>query len=185
MKSFIEFYLQDKDMSHCNCDAPKGFSCKAHCKAKLRGMEKDIEKMLWKIIKTHSAYPNQTEPTVAAAWVELGDERRFYKKILSLIIRDYLDGMEGVMKKNSRILGNLLTAYTKKRIQDEDPDSGDRPYWDELVVNNFKIKMVHISPLYGELYQDEEDIDGFPFKLYDDVGDMTDYIDRKIQRVKL
>ena len=21
-------------MSHCNCDAPKGFSCKAHCKAK-------------------------------------------------------------------------------------------------------------------------------------------------------
>ena len=154
-------------------------------KAKLRGMEKDIEKMLWKIIKTHSAYPNQTEPTVAAAWVELGDERRFYKKILSLIIRDYLDGMEGVMKKNSRTLGNLLTAYTKKRIQDEDPDSGDRPYWDELVVNNFKIKMVHISPLYGELYQDEEDIDGFPFKLYDDVGDMTDYIDRKIQRVKL
>ena len=154
-------------------------------KAKLRGMEKDIEKMLWKIIKTHSMYPNQTEPTVAAAWVELGDERRFYKKILSLIIRDYLDGMEGVMKKNSRTLGNLLTAYTKKRIQDEDPDSGDRPYWDELVVNNFKIKMVHISPLYGELYQDEEDIDGFPFKLYDDVGDMTDYIDRKIQRVKL
>ena len=154
-------------------------------KAKLRGMEKDIEKMLWKIIKTHSAYPNQTEPTVAAAWVELGDERRFYKKILSLIIRDYLDGMEGVMKKNSRTLGNLLTAYTKKRIQDEDPDSGDRPYWDELVVNNFKIKMVHISPLYGELYQDAEDIDGLPFKIYDDYGDMTDYIDRKIQRVKL
>ena len=29
------------------------------------------------------------------------------------------------------------------------------------------------------------DIDGFPFKLYDDVGDMTDYIDRKIKRVKL
>ena len=24
----------EKDMSHCNCNAPKGFSCKAHCKAK-------------------------------------------------------------------------------------------------------------------------------------------------------
>ena len=34
VKTFIEFYLQYKDMSHCNCDAPKGFSCKAHCKAK-------------------------------------------------------------------------------------------------------------------------------------------------------
>mgnify|MGYP001312779668 CR=1 FL=1 len=154
-------------------------------KAKLRGMEKDIEKMLWKIIKTHSMYPNQTEPTVAAAWVELGDERHYYKKILSLIIRDYLDGMEGVMKKNSRALGSLLTAYTKKRIQDEDPDSGDRPYWDELVVNNFKIKMVHISPLYADEYQDAEDIEGLPFKIYDDYGDMTDYIDRKIQRIKL
>ena len=36
VKTFIEFYLQDKDMSHCNCDAPKGFSCKAHCKAKCK-----------------------------------------------------------------------------------------------------------------------------------------------------
>ena len=151
---------------------------------KLIGMKKDIENMLWGIIKTHAEYP-ELDWSIDKAWMELRTERVKDGKIMSLIIRDYLDGMEGVMKKNSRILGNLLTAYTKKRIQDEDPDSGDRPYWDELVVNNFKIKMVHISPLYGELYQDEEDIDGFPFKLYDDVGDMTDYIDRKIQRVKL
>ena len=26
--------FEQKDMSHCNCNAPKGFSCKAHCKAK-------------------------------------------------------------------------------------------------------------------------------------------------------
>ena len=151
---------------------------------KLIGMKKDIENMLWGIIKTHAEYP-ELDWSIDKAWMELRTERVKDGKIMSLIIRDYLDGMEGVMKKNSRTLGNLLTAYTKKRIQDEDPDSGDRPYWDELVVNNFKIKMVHISPLYGELYQDEEDIDGFPFKLYDDVGDMTDYIDRKIQTVKL
>ena len=147
-------------------------------------IKKDVENMLWGIIKTHAEYP-ELDWSIDKAWMELRTERVKDGKIMSLIIRDYLDGMEGVMKKNSRILGNLLTAYTKKRIQDEDPDSGDRPYWDELVVNNFKIKMVHISPLYGELYQDEEDIDGFPFKLYDDVGDMTDYIDRKMQRVKL
>ena len=28
--------FEEKDMSHCNCNAPKGFSCKAHCKAKVR-----------------------------------------------------------------------------------------------------------------------------------------------------
>ena len=89
------------------------------------------------------------------------------------------------MKKHSKTLGKLLTAYTKKRIAEPDPDSGDRPMWDELVVNNFKIKMVHVSPEFSPDFEDEEDIDGFSFKLYDDVGDMTDYIDRKIQRIKL
>jgi len=151
----------------------------------LMRMEKDIEKMLWKIIKTHSEYPNQTPTEVEIAWTELGDERQNYKQILGLIIKDYLDGMEAVMKKNSRVLGNLLTAYTKKRIAEPDPDSGERPMWDELVVNNFTIKMVHVSPEFSSDFEDDEDIDGFPFKLYDDVGDMTDYIDRKIQRIKL
>ena len=153
--------------------------------SKLRGMERDIEKMLWKIIKTHSAYPNQTPSEVEIAWTELGDERQNYKQILGLIIKDYLDGMEAFMKKNSRTLGKLLTDYTKKRIQDEDPDSGDKPMWDELIVNKIKIKMVHVSPEFGPDFEDDEDIDGFPFKLYDDVGSMTDYIDRKIQRIKL
>ena len=151
---------------------------------KLIGMKKDIENMLWGIIKTHAEFP-ELGWSIDKAWVELRTERAKDGKIMSLIIRDYLDGMEGVMKKNSRTLGKLLTDYTKKRIQDEDPDSGDRPYWDELVVNNFKIKMVHISPLYADEYQDAEDIEGLPFKIYDDYGDMTDYIDRKIQKVKL
>ena len=26
--------VKGRDMSHCNCNAPKGFSCKAHCKSK-------------------------------------------------------------------------------------------------------------------------------------------------------
>ena len=151
---------------------------------KLIGMKKDIEKMLLGIIKTHAEYP-ELDWSIDKAWMELRTERIKDGKIMSLIIRDYLDGMERVMKKNSRTLGNLLTAYTKKRIQDEDPDSGDRPYWDELVVNNFKIKKVHVSPLNVSDWVEDDDILGFPFELYDDEGDMTDYIDRKIQRIKL
>ena len=34
-------------------------------------------------------------------------------------IKDYIDGMEVIMKKNYRVLGKLLTAYTKKRIADQ------------------------------------------------------------------
>ena len=147
-------------------------------------MKKDIEKMLWGIIKTHAKYP-ESDWSIDKAWMELRTERVRDGKIMSLIIRDYLDGMEKVMKKNSRVLGKLLTAYTKKRIQDEDPDSGDKPYWDELVVNKIKIKKVHVSPWNVSDWLEDDDILGFPFELYDDEGDMTDYIDRKIQRVKL
>ena len=28
MKRFVEYYLEEKDMSHCDCKNPKGFSCK-------------------------------------------------------------------------------------------------------------------------------------------------------------
>ena len=147
----------------------------------LKGMEKDISSMLVKIIVDHSDI--KPEPNIDKAWSYLGKSTGGKEK--SLIIKDYLDGMEKVMKKHSKTLGKLLTAYTKKRIQDEDPDSGDKPMWDELIVNKIKIKMVHVSPEFSPDFDGDDDIDGFPFKLYDDVGDMTDYIDRKIQKVKL
>ena len=148
----------------------------------LRRMENDIKEMVIELIVKYSEDPNPL-PDVAKAWSYLGKE--VGGKQLSLVIKDYIDGMEVIMKKHSRVLGKLLTAYTKKRIAEPDPDSGDKPMWDELVVNNFKIKMVHVGPEFSPDFEDDEDIDGFPFKLYDDVGDMTDYIDRKIQKVKL
>ena len=150
----------------------------------LKGMESDIDEMLIEIIMQYADDP-KFMPNVNKSWIALGQEYRNENKILSQIIRDYLDGMEKVMKKHSKVLGSLLTAYTKKRIQEPDPDSGDRPMWDELVVNNFKIKKVHISPEFGPDFEDDDDIDGFPFELYYDHGDMTDYIDRTIQRIKL
>ena len=151
---------------------------------KLKKMENDIDEMLIEIIMQYADDP-KFMPNVNKSWIALGQEYRNENKILSQIIRDYLDGMEKVMKKHSKVLGSLLTAYTKKRIQEPDPDSGDKPMWDELVVNNFKIKKVHISPEFGADFEDDDDIDGFPFELYYDHGDMTDYIDRTIQRIKL
>ena len=151
----------------------------------LKGMESDIGRLLVKILKKNGEDVDETERDniIGLLWSDLGNKTG--GKALSLIIKDYIDGMEGVMKKHSKVLGKLLTAYTKKRIPDPDPDSGDKPMWDELVVNKFKIKMVHVSPEYSEDFEDDEDIDGFDFRIYWDVGDMTDYIDRKIQKVKL
>ena len=149
--------------------------------AKLKGMEKDISGMLVDIVTKHSDITPL--PNINKAWNYLGKSTGGKEK--SLIIKDYIDGMEKIMKKNSKILGTLLTDYTKKRIQEPDPDSGDKPMWDELVVNNFKIKKIHVGQEFGGDFEDDEDIDGFPFELYTDNGDLVDYIARTVSKIKL
>jgi len=149
--------------------------------AKLKKMESDIYEMMINIIVDHSDITPL--PNLNKAWNYLGKSTGGKEK--SLIIKDYIDGMEKIMKKHSKVLGSLLTDYTKKRVQEPDPDSGDRPMWDELVVNNFKIKKVHIGQEFGEDFQDDDDIEGFPFELYTDNGDLADYIYRTVSRIKL
>ena len=123
--------------------------------AKLRGMKKDIEKMLWGIIKTHAEYP-ESDWSIDKAWMELRTERVKDGKIMSLIIKDYLDGMEKVMKRHSKGLKKVFYDYLKKRDKD-----GTNRRWDEIVVNNIKIKMLH-SAEYGDYFDDI----GIPVKKY-------------------
>ena len=153
--------------------------------SKLKSMGKDLQELLVKILGDNGKGPYRAGDTneIAKAWSYLG--RSVGGKEKSVIIKNYIDGMEKIMKKYSKPLGTVLTDYTKKRTLDPDPDSGDKAMWDELVVNNFKIQKIHVGPEFSPDFEDDDDIDGFPFELYQDVGDMTDYIDRKIQRIKL
>ena len=90
----------------------------------------------------------------------------------------------------------MLLDYVKIRASKPDPDSGDVPEWDELVVNNFKIQKIHVgpefSPDFAPMVQGDgdrmytfgdrdADIEGFPFELYYEVGDMVDYINRTLR----
>ena len=155
-------------------------------KAKLKGIEKDIESLLVDIMAKNDLGPYKkalTTTEINKGWSYLGKSTGGKEK--SLIIKDYIDGMEKVMKKYSKKLGSILTDYTKKRTLDPDEDSGEKAMWDELVVNNIKIKMIHVSPEFSPDFEDEEDIDGFPFKMYDDTGDMVDYINRTVAKIKL
>ena len=153
-------------------------------KAKLRGIEEDIKALLTEIVKKNSEGIrfSGTTAEIATMWSGLGKSTGGKEK--SLIIKDYIDGMEKIMKKHSKSLRSVLTDYTKKKTLEPDPDSGDVAMWDELVVNNFTIQKIHVGPEFGPDFEDDDDIDGFPFKLYDDAGDMTDYIDRTVQREK-
>ena len=153
--------------------------------SKLKSMGKDLQELLVKILGDNGKGPYRAGDTneIAKAWSYLG--RSVGGKEKSVIIKNYIDGIEKIIKKYSKPLGTVLTDYTKKRTLDPDPDSGDKAMWDELVVNNFKIQKIHVSPEHGPDFEDDDDIDGFPFELYQDVGDMIDYITRTVQRIKL
>ena len=146
----------------------------------LKGMENDINEMMIEIIMKYADDP-KFMPNVNKSWIALGKEYKNEGKILSLIIKDYIDGMEKIMKKYSKQLKSVLLDYVNKRASEPDPDSGDLPEWDELVVNNFKIQKIHVGPEFSPDFEEDDDIDGFPFELYQDTGDMVDYINRTLR----
>ena len=155
---------------------------------KLKGMENDISEMMIEIIMQYADDP-KFMPNVNKSWIALGKEygsrSREDNKIKSQIIKDYLDGMEKIMKKYAVKLKSVLLDYAKTRVQEPDPDSGDVPEWDELVVNNFQIQKIHVGWEYAEDFEGDDDIEGFPFETYPDSGDMVDYITRTVQKIKL
>ena len=153
--------------------------------SKLKKMGDDLGRLLVKILKKNGEDidAGSRDNIIGLQWSGLG--KKTGGKVKSIIIKDYLDGVEKIMKKYARPLKSVLTDYTKKRALVPDPDSGETAMWDELVVNNFKISVIHVSPEYSPDFDGEDNIDGFPFQLYDDVGDMVDYINRTVANMKI
>jgi hypothetical protein len=151
-------------------------------KGSLRGFENDIEKMMIDIVKKYS--DNKTITDINDAWESLGQEYRKKPKDLSKIIKDYIDGMENLMKKYSKPLKSIFFDYAFDKELVPDPDSGDLALWDEIVVNNFKVKKVHVSQEFSPDFADDDPLTNsdfgwnVPFELYHDDGDLVDYIDR-------
>ena len=83
-------------------------------------------------------------------WMDLGiyaAQEPGKKTILGKIIKDYIDGVESIYKKNASNLKKLLTNYLNLRRTEES--------WDEIIVNNFKIKKVWVLA-YSKTWGDPE-----------------------------
>jgi len=153
--------------------------------SKIKKMEKDLEKLLIEILVKNDLGPYKkglTTSELNKAWIYLG--KNSDGKTKSLIIKNYIDGMEKIMKKYSKPLQSIFKDYTKKRTLDPDEDSGDTELWDELVVNNVKIEKVHVATGDEEGEWDETDFD-LPLTQWEDLGDLADYIVRTVQKIKL
>jgi hypothetical protein len=91
---------------------------------------------------------------------------------LRLVIKDYFDGVEKVLKKNKEVMSNIIYGYAKsKRMTDN--------AWDEQIVNNIKVKTVHIiksAELDDQVIADIKDMSGMPpVKVWDSSTDLEIY----------
>ena len=88
-------------------------------------------------------------------WADMKRHLKDSKK-LNLVIKDYFDGVEKVIKKNKEVMGSIFYSYAKSKRQTENS-------WDEQIVNNIKIKKLHWIPKDEEIEAEEqqENIDAF------------------------
>ena len=95
----------------------------------------DIEKLFKQLITTY--YPDKLQPyskkLANTQWQYIGQHPLSDKR---KIIADYIDGMEKIIKKHSAKLRGVFTRYLDRRRTDD--------AWDELIVNDIKIKKVHV-----------------------------------------
>jgi len=118
-------------------------------------VQREHEYELWIMMKSH-----------LKAGREGGGER------LRLVIKDYFDGVERILKKNKEVLGNIFYGYVKgKRMTDNS--------WDEQIVNNIKVKTVHViksAELDDQVIADIKNMSGMPpVKVWDSSTDLEIY----------
>ena len=137
--------------------------------------EKDLNTLIKGLVVKHlGPIMGQTETRAAnpfELWIMMKSHLKAGRegggKRLSLVIKDYFDGIERILKANKEVLSNIFYGYTKgKRMTDNS--------WDEQIVNNIKIKKVHVwktnrDDVWGEdeIKQHITDVHKWPIKAWD------------------
>ena len=117
---------------------------------KFSAVEKDLEKMFDPLVKKYlKRYSLHDKVTVWELWRMA--KRKVDGKTMSLIIKDYMDGVGEVIKKNIDTFESAMLSYAKKRSTDLS--------WDEQVVNNIKVKTAHFFKLPIPIAQTDDDIE--------------------------
>ena len=114
-----------------------------------------------------------------------------YRKIMGNVVKDYIDGVEKIMKANVKKLESIFRSYLNRRSTDTS--------WDEIIVNMVQIKKVHAIESDGWHQSsdsgdpDEDDYkgyegflakvksDGFKGQYWDNMMDLEIYIRKTVQ----
>jgi len=102
---------------------------------KMKSVFKDLDTLIGTLVKKHLSHL-KPKGDMYDYWQNMKTHLKGDGKKLSLVIKDYYDGIEAVLKKNSRVMKKALYGYAKNNKLTDDA-------WDEQVVNNIKIKKIH------------------------------------------
>jgi len=154
-------------------------------RSKFSKVEKDLNTLIANLVKKHIPKDKEIQQTKhfgkgsGAVFEIWGNMKRHLKgdgKKLRLVIKDYFDGVEKIIKKNKEVMGDIFYGYAKsKRMTDNS--------WDEQIVNNIDIYKIHIWPDGPGVWRQEEDeikqqitdISNWPIKVWDASIDLEIY----------
>ena len=114
---------------------------------KFNKVEKDLNTLIKSLVTKHLTPILGKNAVVREHEYELWSNMKSHLKAgregggsrLRLVIKDYFDGVEKVLKKNKEVMSNILYGYAKSKRQTDNA-------WDEQIVNNIKVKTIHIWP---------------------------------------
>ena len=139
-------------------------------------VEKDLNTLIKNLVKKHLTKilgkNTVTSTHEYELWMFMKKHLKGDGQKLRLVIKDYFDGVEKVLKKNKEVMSNIIYGYAKsKRMTDN--------AWDEQIVNNIKVKTVHIiksAELDDQVIADIKDMSGMPpVKVWDSSTDLEIY----------
>ena len=139
-------------------------------------VEKDLNTLIKNLVKKHLTKilgkNTVTSTHEYELWMFMKKHLKGDGQKLRLVIKDYFDGVEKVLKKNKEVMSNILYGYAKsKRMTDN--------AWDEQIVNNIKVKTVHIiksAELDDQVIADIKNMSGMPpVKVWDSSTDLEIY----------
>ena len=111
--------------------------------ADFRKVEKDLTDLISNLITKHLSFEKLQSIRVGAGRDDfhvLADMKRHLEgdgKKLRLVIKDYFDGVEKIIKRHQKTMGGIFYGYAKSKRQTEES-------WDEQIVNNIKVKKIHL-----------------------------------------
>ena len=148
-------------------------------------VEKELNTLIANLVKKHIPKDKEIQQTkhfgkdsgaVFEIWGNMKKHLKGDGRKIAAVIKDYFDGVEKVIKKNKEVMGSIFYGYAKsKRMTDN--------AWDEQIVNNIKVKKVHVikphptKDVWGEdeIKQHITDIKNWPVQSWDVAIDLEIY----------